>query len=139
MSDDDNTQVDQHGLTPADHDAIVQWWRGTQHKGVWYQQQKIKNRPLRNSFTLPHDVVLQLGNGDPHTAGMVLAGMFSITPPAEGDDPSVIDGDVVAHIGGGSLAKGRKVLERFVRMVRHGARDDAIEQPDQNSPSRVIR
>ena len=50
MSDND-AQVDQHGLTSADHDAIVEWWRGTQHRGVWYQQPRIKNRPLRNSFT----------------------------------------------------------------------------------------
>jgi len=116
MSDDD-AQVDQHGLTPADHDAIVEWWRGTQHPKTYYQQPRIKNRPPRNSFTLPDDVVDRLDDGDPKAAGAVLHGMFGLAPFTDGD-PRVIDGDLVKHIGHGSLAAGRRVLDRFVSMVR---------------------
>ena len=125
MSDDD-AQVDQHGLTPEDWDAAVNWWRTTQHRGRWYTQPPIKGRPPRNSFTLPDDVVSHLDSGDPRTAGMVLAGMFHLAPLADGDDPRVIDPDVVKHIGHGSLAAGQKVLKRFVQMVRRQSRDGVV-------------
>ena len=122
MSDDD-AQVDQHGLTPEDWDAAVDWWRTTQHRGRWYTQPPIKGRPPRNSFTLPDDVVNHLGDGDPHVAGAVLHGMFGLAPATGEDDPRVIDPDVVKHIGHGSVAAGRKVLERFVQMVRRQSRE----------------
>lgn len=105
---DDDAQVDQHGLTPADHDAIVEWWRASQNHGVWYTQPPIKGRPPRGSFTISDDVVNQLGDGDPHTAGMVLHGMFGLAPATGEDDARVIDPDVVKHIGHGSLAAGQR-------------------------------
>ena len=129
MSDDD-ARVDQHGLTPEDWDAAVNWWRGTQHRGLWYEQPRIKNRPPRNSFTLPDDVVDRLGDGDPKVAGMVLAHLFGLRPYTGEDDPRVIDPDVVLHIGHGSLAKGRKVLERLVQMVRRREREGPVLEHD---------
>lgn len=118
---DDNAQVDQHGLAPADYDAIVEWWRGTQHRGVYYQQPRIKNRPARNSFTIPDDVVEQLGG--PKTAGAVLHGMFGLRPFTGEGNPLEIDSDVVADVGHGSLAAGRKVLQRFVQTLRRQSRE----------------
>lgn len=105
-------------LTPEDWDAIVSGWRALQHRGLWYEQPKIKNRPSRGSFTLPDDVVRQLGGGDPRAAGSVLHGMFGLAPFTGEGDPRVIDPDVVADIGNGSARAGRRVLERFVAMLR---------------------
>ena len=133
MSDDPNDIAALHAsLTPEDWKVIESWWRGTQHPGPYYVQPRIKNRPPRNSFTLPNDVINQLGNGDPRVAGMVLAGMFHLAPLADSGDPRVIDPDVVADIGHGSLAKGQKVLQRFVQMLRRQSRDYVVEQPDGN-------
>jgi hypothetical protein len=123
MNDEPNDIAALHAsLTPENWRALTDWWRQSQHRGRWYTQPPIKGRPPRNSFTLPDDVVDTLGP-DPHTAGMVLAGMFHLAPLADGDDPRVIDPDVVANIGHGSLAAGRKVLERFVQMVRRQSRE----------------
>ena len=135
MSDDD---TEQDWGSPEDWNAVVEWWRRSQHPNTYYVQPQIKGRPPRGSFTLPDDAVRALGP-DPHTAGMVLAGMFGLAPATEGDDPRIIDPDVVKHIGHGDLAKGRKVLERFIQMVRRQGAPQHIEQPDGNSPSRVIR
>jgi hypothetical protein len=46
------------------------------------------------------------------------------------DDPTLIHPDAVRIIGEGSLAAGRRVLERFVAQVRHGARDSVILEHD---------
>jgi len=139
MSDDPNDIAALHAsLSPEDWDALVKWWRGTQHRGLWYEQPKIKNRPPRNSFTLPDDVVSHLGGGDARAAGMVLAGMFHLAPLADGDDPRVIDPDVVANIGHGSLAAGRRVLEKFVARIRRQGAPQRIEQPDNHSPDWTI-
>ncbi len=90
MSDDPNDIDALHAdMTPENWAALVEWWRGTQHPGPYYVQPRIKNRPPRNSFTMPDDVVSHLGGGDPRVAGMVLAGMFHFAPLADGDDPSV--------------------------------------------------
>jgi hypothetical protein len=111
-------------------DAIVNWWKESQHHGPHYVRPPIRNRPPRNSFTLPDDVVNALGAGDPRAAGAILHGMFRLAPFTDGD-PRVIDPDVVKNIGHGDLAKGRKVLQRFVRMLRwQGA------QP--HSPRRIV-
>jgi hypothetical protein len=125
--------TDDTELTPEDWDAAVNWWRGTQHRGRYYEQPRIKNRPPRNSFTLPDDAVRQLG--DPHTAGMVLAGMFGVRPYTGEDDPRVIDPDVVKHIGHGSLAAGQKVLQRFVQMLRRQSREGVTLVHDGREPS----
>jgi hypothetical protein len=118
---DDNAE-----LSPEEWDAVVNWWRGTQHPKPYYVQPQIKGRPPRNSFTLPDDVVNYLGNGDPKIAGSVLHGMFGLRPFTGEGDPRVLDSDVVTDIGHGSLAKGRKVLERFVQMVRRQSREGVV-------------
>ena len=77
-------------------------------------------------------MILQLGDGDPQTAGAVLHGMFGLAPATEDDDPRVIDPDVVKHIGHGSVAAGQKVLRKFVAMLRRQGAPQYIEQPDGN-------
>jgi hypothetical protein len=71
-------------------DAIVNWWKESQHHGPHYVRPPIRNRPPRNSFTLPDDVVNALGAGDPRAAGAILHGMFRLAPFTDGD-PRVID------------------------------------------------
>jgi hypothetical protein len=112
---------DANALAPEDWDAIVNWWRGTQHPGTYYTQPQIKGRPPRGSFTLPDDVVDHLGDGDPRVAGAVLHGMFGLAPFTDGD-PRAIDADLVKEIGHGSLAASQKVLKRFVQMLRRQSR-----------------
>ena len=130
---DDNTE-----LSPEEWDAIESWWRAQQHPKPFYQQPPIKGRPPRNSFVLPDSAVDALGNGDPQTAGMVLAHLFGLRLFTGEGDPRVIDPDVVADIGHGSLAKGRRVLQRFVQMVRRQGTPQRIEQPDGHSPDRIL-
>jgi hypothetical protein len=139
---DDDAQVDQHGLTSADHDAIVEWWRETQHRGVWYQQPRIKNRSLRNSFTIPDDVVEQLGG--PKTAGAVLHGMFGLRPFTGEGNPLEIDPDVVADVGHGSIKAGRRVLDKWIGMVRRQSREGATlhytgREHDDDHGWRIVR
>ena len=88
--------------------------------GVHYEQPAIRGQPPRGSFRLPRDIINILGDGDPHAGGRVLAHMFSVEP---GDDPTIISADVVRDVGHGDLAKGHKVLGRFVQMVRRQSRD----------------
>ncbi len=133
----DDAQVDQHGLTPADHARIVEWWRQSQYPGVHYVQPPIKGRAPRNSFTLPDDVVNALGDGDPETAGSVLHSMFGLAPFTDGD-PRVIDPDVVRDLGHGSHAAGLRVLRKFVAMLRRQGAPYRIEQPDGHFAERVI-
>jgi hypothetical protein len=127
-------------LSPEDWDAIVEWWRAQLHPKPYYVQPQIKGPP-RGSFTLPDSAVDALGAGDPKVAGMVLAHLFGLRPFTGEGDPRVVDPDVVADIGHGSLVKGHRVLKRFVQMLRRqGAQphDDYL-QPDGTRPARVIR
>jgi hypothetical protein len=59
-------------------------------------------------------------HGDLKVGGAIVAAMFSVEP---GDDLTNIGPDVIRDLGHGSERAGRKVLERFVARVRHGARD----------------
>jgi len=113
-------------LTPEDWDAVVNWRRGSQHPNTYCVQPPIKGRPPRGSFTLPDDVVDHLGDGDPRVAGSVLHGMFGLAPATGEDDPRVIDPDVVREIGHGSASAGRRVLEKFVAMLRRQSRDGGV-------------
>jgi hypothetical protein len=105
-------------------------------RGVHYEQPPIHGQPLRGSFRLPKDVINKLGEGDPQAGGRVAAHMFSVEP---GDDPTIVHTDVVRDLGHGDLAKGHKVLQKFVAMLRRqrGA-PQHIEQPDGNH-GRVVR
>jgi len=125
---DDDAQVDEHGLTPADWDAAVDWWRRSLHPKPYYQQPRIRNRPARNSFVLPDDVVNALGAGDPKIAGSVIHLIFGLRPFTGEGNPLEIDPDMVAEVGHGSLTKGRKVLERFVQIVRRQSREGPVLQ-----------
>jgi len=116
--------------SPEDWDAVENWWRGSQHPKPYYVQPQIKGRLPRGSFVLPDDVALQLGGGSPEAAGAVLHGLFGLRPYTGEGDPRVIDPDVVADIGHGSLAKGQKVLHRFVQMVRRQSREGVTLEHD---------
>jgi hypothetical protein len=78
----------------------------------------LRNQPPRESFRLPRDVIDKLGNGDPQAGGAVVHGMFGIEPDG---DPSVIHADVVRDIGHGDIKAGRRVLEKFIAMLRRPA------------------
>jgi hypothetical protein len=92
--------------------------------GVHYEQPAIRGQPPRGSYRLPRDLIAHLGKGDVKAGAAVAAGMFSVEP---GDDPTIIHPDVVRDLGHGSVAAGRRVLERFVAMLRRqGAQSDVI-------------
>jgi hypothetical protein len=120
-------------IDPEDMTAIRRGWLGLvkekaySHPGWHYEQPEIRGQPPRGSFRLPKDVINKLGEGDPQAGGAVVAGMFGVEP--DSDFPvDVIHADVVRDIGHGSLAAGRRVLERFVQRVRSEAAP--IPQPD---------
>jgi hypothetical protein len=76
----------------------------------------VRGMPPRGSFKIPPDIIDKLGEGDPKIGGAIIHQMFGIEDNP--DDPTVIDPNVVRLIGHGDLAKGHKVLKRFVQMLR---------------------
>jgi hypothetical protein len=78
-----------------------------------HQQPKIKGQPPPGAFRLSRDVFAALGPA-------VARAMFAID---DDDDPSIVHPHVVRILGEGSLAAGRRVLEKFVAMLRRQSRD----------------
>jgi hypothetical protein len=139
MSDDDTE------LTPEEWAAVGKAWRefveDKAHNGkLHFSPVKVHGMPLPGSFRFSPKDIAKLGNGDLQAGGFLLQSLFGIE-----DDPAHADcvhPSAVRIIGNGSLAKGQKVLQRFVQMLRkQGAqsRDDSFEQPDGTRPARVIR
>jgi hypothetical protein len=93
-----------------------------------YQMPAVRGMAPPGSFRLPRDVVNKLGDGDPKAGGAVIHQMFGVED--DPDDPTIVHGDVVKIIGNGSLAAGRRVLERFIQRVRHGDRDGVTLEHD---------
>ena len=133
--------ADDGALTEEELAQVNRAWRGLiedkAHNGrTRYVMPAVRGMPPRNSFQLPRDVINALGDGDPRAGGFIAHQLFGVEDdPA---DPTRIHGDVVRLIGHGSLAAGRRVLEKFIARVRDGARDYVIPQPDGNH-GRVVR
>jgi hypothetical protein len=123
MSDDD-------ALTDEDRAHIGRAWRelieDRAHGGkMHYQMPAVRGMAPSGSFRLPKDVVNKLGENDQQAGGFVAHKLFGIEDtPA---DPTVIHPHVVKIIGNGSLAAGRRVLERFVARVRRQSREIILE------------
>lgn len=93
--------------------------------------ERVRGIPAPGSFRLPHHAVHALGQGDPRTAGRVIASLFGTSA----DDPLTIPPETVRALGRGDHKAGHRVLQRFVQMLRSGkarSRDDLIQQPDGN-------
>jgi hypothetical protein len=132
-------------LTDEDRAAAISWYHALiedrAHNGrLHYSQPLIRGQPPRGSYRLGRETVDKLGNGDPKAGGFIAHQMFGVEDAPS--DPTVVHGDVVRLLGGGDLAKGHKILQRFERFVqrRQGARphDDYL-QFDGTRPARVIR
>jgi hypothetical protein len=95
--------------------------------GVHYEMPPIHGQPPRGSFRIPRDFFAALGHGNLELGGAVVAHMFSVE---HGDDVTIVPPDVIRDLGHGSERAGRKVLEKFVQRVRHGARDAVILEHD---------
>ena len=67
-------------------------------------------------FRIPRDVISKLGDGDLPLGVAVLYQMFGERPAAH--PFGTISREAVQAIGNGNMAAGRKVLTRFVSMVR---------------------
>ena len=143
-------QYQEGGAAQADDDITLsdeelgqvnRAWRGLiedhAHRGqMHYNMPPVRGMAAPGSFRIPRDVFEILGDGDLKLGGAVVHAMFGIEDDPE--DATTIHGSVVRLLGAGDLAKGRRVLERFVQRVRDGARDYVIEQPDGNH-GRVVR
>lgn len=91
--------------------------------------ERVKGVASPGSFRLPHHVVHVLGQGDPRTAGRLIASLFGTSA----DDPLTIPPETVRHLGHGDIRAGHRVLQRFVQRLRSGgARSQTVEQPDGN-------
>jgi hypothetical protein len=80
------------------------------------------------SFRLPKDVFAALGDGDLKVGGAVVHAMFGIEDNPE--DPTIIHPHAVRIIGNGNINAGRRILDRFVAMVRRQSRDGVTLQHD---------
>jgi hypothetical protein len=81
---------------------------------VHYERIPVRALASRGSFQVPPDVVARLGGDD--VAHTVMANTFNFHPlnvPV-----GTVPGDVLRELGDGNIAAGRKVLTRFVSMVR---------------------
>ena len=126
MSDDDT-------LTDEDRAAIGRAWRELieekAHGGrLHYSPVPVRGMAPPGSFRIPRDVFAALGQGDLKVGGAVAHAMFGIED--DPDDPTYVHPHAVRIIGNGNLAAGRKVLEKFVARVRHGARDGVVLEHD---------
>jgi hypothetical protein len=111
-------------MTPEDWESARQWYRGLiedrAHNGkLHYSPVPVRGMPLPGSYRVPKEAVAALGQGDMKLGGYVLHAMLGVEDSPE--DPTVIHPHVVRIIGNGSLAAGRRVLERFVAQVRRSA------------------
>lgn len=134
--------ADDSELTDEERTAVNHAWRNLiedrAHGGkLHYTMPDVRGMAPPGAYKIPKDVVAHLGHGSLHDGGFVLHSLFGTEDTPE--DPTVIHPHVVRIIGNGNLNAGRRVLEKFVARVRRQPRNDSIEQPDGNSPSRVIR
>ena len=134
-------QTDDGTLTEEELAQVNRAWRGLiedkAHGGkMHYTMPPVRGMAPPGSFRIPKDVFEALGDGDLKVGGAVVHSMFGIEDDPE--DPTVVHPHAVRIIGEGSLAAGRRVLEKFVAQVRDGARDYVIPQPDGNH-GRVVR
>jgi hypothetical protein len=81
-----------------------------------YERVPIKDSAPRGSFTLPRDVIRILGDGDPEIGNLVLLDTFGVHPMSA--PLGAIHPDAVRDLGHGNAAAGRKVLQKFVTMIR---------------------
>jgi hypothetical protein len=137
MSDDDTE------LTDDDRAAAISWYHALiedrAHPGkLHYSMPNVRGMAPPGAFRIPHDVIDKLGGNSPHAGGAVAHAMFGIED--DPDDPTLIHPHVVRIIGNGDIRTGRRVLEKFIQRVRHGAQPgDGYLQPDGTRPARVIR
>jgi hypothetical protein len=83
--------------------------------GVEYQRPGYGGS-LKGAYRIPHTALKAMGNGDLE-AGRAVAGQMFGLHSALGSD--TVHPEVVRELGGGSLAAGRRVLEKFVTTLRH--------------------
>jgi hypothetical protein len=124
---------DASALSDEDRAHIGRAWRelieDRAHQGrMHYTMPPVAGMAPPGSFRIPRDIFEKLGDGDLKTGGAVVHGMFGIEDdPA---DPTIIHPHVVRIIGNGSLAAGRKMLERFVARVRRQSREGVVLEHD---------
>ena len=99
---------------------------------MYYSMPPVRGMAPPGAFKIPRDVIERLGEGSAHDGGYIAHAMFGIED--DPDDPTIIHPDAVRIIGHGDLAKGHRVLKRFVQMLRRHGAQSRIEQPDGHSP-----
>jgi hypothetical protein len=117
-------------FTDEDRAAIGHAWRelgeDKAHNGkLHYSPIPVAGR-VPGSFRIPKDVFEALGQGDIKMGAAALHATLGVEDLPE--RPDLIHPDVIRIIGNGSLAAGRRVLERFVARVRRQSRDGPVLQ-----------
>jgi hypothetical protein len=118
--------TDDSEFSDEDRAAVNQAWRALiedrAHNGkLHYNMPPVRGMMPRGSFRIPKDVIAQLGGDDLQTGGFIVHQMFGVEDSP--DDPTIVHGDAVRIIGGGNINTGRRVLEKFVAMLRRQSRD----------------
>lgn len=93
-----------------------------------YSMPPVRGMAPPGSFRIPKDVFAALGDGDLKAGGAVAHAMFGIEDDPE--RPDRIHPHAVRIIGNGNINAGRRILEKFVARVRHGAREGVILEHD---------
>jgi hypothetical protein len=83
---------------------------------VEQERRKSGGRVTGQPFKIPKDVISKLGDGDLPLGVAVLYRMFGERPASH--PFGTVSAETIAQIGNGNMAAGRKVLTRFVGMVR---------------------
>jgi hypothetical protein len=121
MSDDTLTDEERAHIGHAWRDLIEDRAHGGK---LHYSPVPVRGMPAPGSFRIPKDVFAALGDGDLKVGGAVAHAMFGIEDDPE--DPTIIHPHAVRIIGNGNLNAGRRVLDRFVQMVRRQSREGVV-------------
>ena len=125
--------ADDDALSDEDRAALVKWWHGLIEDRAYggrthYTMPAVRGMAPPGSFRIPRDVFAALGDGDLKVGGQIVHTMLGIEDSPE--RPDLVHPHAVRILGGGSLAAGQKVLQRFVSMVRRQSRNGVILHHD---------
>jgi hypothetical protein len=130
MNDDDTDSGDT--LTDEDRAAIGHAWRelieDKAHQGKMHYSPIPVRGILPGSFRIPRDVFEALGDGDLKLGGYIVHAMFGIEDDPE--RPDLVGPSALRIVGDGSLAAGRRVLDRWVAQVRKQSREGVTLEHD---------
>jgi hypothetical protein len=139
---------DANALTDEEKDALVNWYHALVEDKAYggkthYSMPPVAGMAPPGSSRIPRDVFEALGQGDIKLGAAAIHAMLGVEDSPE--RPDLIDPLAARILGNGSLAAGRRVLEKFVARVRRQSREgvvlehDGLPHDDHRHGWRVVR